>query len=102
MNAFMKFGRALSAIAVAATVNSASGAAPDQWPTFRGPSRTAVSPDTNLLEKWPTDGPPLVWKSVGAGRGYSSLAIAAGKIYTLGDGLSTASDTDEYLQCYDQ
>lgn len=102
MNALKHFGPALAALTVSATVHSAFAAAPDTWPTFRGPGRTAVSPDTNLLEKWPTGGPPLAWKATGAGRGYSSLAITGGRIYTLGDGLSTASDADEYLQSYDQ
>ncbi len=40
-------------------------------------------------------------EAVGAGRGYASIAIADGKIYTLGDGLSTAKDADEYLTCFD-
>lgn len=70
------------------------------WPTFRGADRTAVSKEQGLLQEWPADGPPLAWKAVGAGRGYSSLAIADGKVYTLGDGLSTVDDKDEYLQCY--
>ena len=72
------------------------------WPTFRGPGRTAVAPDTGLLTKWPSDGPKLLWESAGAGRGYSSLAIAGGRIYTLGDGLSDAEDNDEYLVCFAQ
>ena len=72
------------------------------WPTFRGTDRTAVAADTGLLKAWPAEGPPLVWEAAGAGRGYASLAIAAGRIYTLGDGLSTAGDADEYLTCFDR
>lgn len=37
----------------------------DDWPTFRGTARTAVAPDTNLLESWPEGGPKLLWKAVG-------------------------------------
>ncbi|HEX4415332.1 MAG TPA: PQQ-binding-like beta-propeller repeat protein, partial [Lacipirellulaceae bacterium] len=74
----------------------------DSWPTFRGPQRTGVSPDTGLLTEWPEGGPKLVWKTAGAGRGYSSLAIVDGKIYTLGDAPSTADDKDEYLICFNQ
>src|SRR5215212_988443 len=74
----------------------------DSWPTFRGPQRTAVAPDKGLLTKWPEEGPKLVWKAVGAGRGYSSLAIVDGRIYTLGDAPTTADDKDEYLLCFDQ
>ncbi len=76
--------------------------AADSWPTFRGADRSGVSDDTGLISSWPEDGPTLVWEADGAGRGYSSVAIADGKIYTLGDGLSTASDDDEYLVCFDQ
>lgn len=72
------------------------------WPTFRGASRTAVAPDTDLLESWPAEGPALVWETKGAGRGYASLAIVGKRIYTLGDGLSTADDKDEYLTCFDR
>jgi outer membrane protein assembly factor BamB len=61
-----------------------------------------MAPDTDLLESWPEAGPPLVWQTAGAGRGYASLAIAGDRIYTLGDGLSTAGDPDEYLSCFDR
>ncbi|WP_425616733.1 PQQ-binding-like beta-propeller repeat protein [Anatilimnocola sp. NA78] len=79
-------------------------AAESDWPTFRGPTRTAVSPDKGLLTEWPSEGPALLWEAPGAGRGYSSLAIAGGKIFTLGDALSTAGeeDKDEYLTCFNQ
>lgn len=72
------------------------------WPTFRGAERTGVSIDTNLLTSWPDGGPKLAWTAKGAGRGYGSVAISDGKAYTLGDGLSTASDEDEYLVCFDE
>lgn len=72
------------------------------WPSFRGPDRSAVSKETGLLTKWPTDGPPLVWKVPGAGRGYASLAIAGDRIFTLGDGPSSEKDKDEYAICFDR
>src|SRR5258707_405920 len=72
------------------------------WPTFRGAERTAVSKETGLLQEWSASGPPLVCDIHGAGRGYSSLAVAAGRIYTLGDGPSDADDKDEYLLCFEQ
>ena len=72
------------------------------WPTFRGPERTAVSPDTGLLKAWPAEGPKLLWETEGAGRGFSSLAVVGGKIYTFGDGPSTGEDKVEYLTCIDE
>lgn len=76
---------------------------PDSWPTFRGRERSGVASTAgDLLDAWPQGGPPLVWQATGAGRGYSSLAIADGRIYTLGDAPSTAQDDYEYLTCFDQ
>jgi len=95
------FAGPLGALAVVTTLLPAAAVAAD-WPTFRGADRTGVAPDTDLLEAWPAEGPRRVWETVGAGRGYSSLAIADGRIYTLGDGLSTAGDKDEYLSCFDR
>ena len=87
-------------LTLAACFPLVAGAA--DWPTFRGAGRTAVAPDTDLVESWPEQGPPLAWQTAGAGRGYASLAIAGGRIFTLGDGLSTADDKDEYLTCFDR
>ncbi|WP_437229141.1 PQQ-binding-like beta-propeller repeat protein [Planctomicrobium sp. SH661] len=87
--------------ALTVCVSSATQAG-ENWPTFRGSDRSAVSSDTGLLERWPEEGPPLLWKGTGAGRGYAELAVADGRIYTLGDAPSTADDKDEYLVCFDQ
>ncbi|MDP7307930.1 MAG: PQQ-like beta-propeller repeat protein [Roseibacillus sp.] len=55
------------------------------WPQWRGPDRDGRSRETNLLRKWPAEGPPLAWKVRNTGEGFSSLSIANGIIYTLGD-----------------
>jgi outer membrane protein assembly factor BamB len=80
----------------------ASIAAAADWPQWRGLHRDGVSPDTGLLKTWPKAGPPLLWETRGAGRGYSSIAVAAGKVYTVGDTSSTAPDSDEYLLSFDE
>jgi len=54
------------------------------WPQWRGPNRDGISKETGLLKQWPADGPSLVWKATGAGRGYSTMAIANGRLYTMG------------------
>lgn len=90
-----------SALFALAWVGSGRAVAAD-WPTFRGSGRTAVAPDANLVESWPAAGPKLVWQTRGAGRGYASLAIVGDRMFTLGDGLSTAPDADEYLSCFDR
>ncbi len=61
------------------------------WPQWRGPQRNAISTETGLLKEWPKAGPALLWdtKKVNTdpsvGVGYSSLAIAHGRIFTMGD-----------------
>jgi hypothetical protein len=55
------------------------------WPQWRGPNRDAKSSETGLLKRWPEGGPKLVWEISGLGNDYSSLAIANGKLYTMGD-----------------
>jgi len=72
------------------------------WPTYRGADRSNVAPDTGLLKQWPEDGPKLVWKTEGAGRGYSSVAVAGDRVFTLGDSIDGASDNEEYLTCYNR
>lgn len=56
------------------------------WPQFRGPNRDGVCQETGLLKQWPKDGPKLLWEIAGLGVGYSTVSIANGKLYTMGDG----------------
>lgn len=55
------------------------------WPQWRGPKRDGHSPETGLRGEWPPEGPPLAWKTNGLGTGYSSVSVAAGRIFTMGD-----------------
>jgi len=55
------------------------------WPSFHGPNRDNISPDTGLLTKWPEGGPVLVWKFGECGQGYSCVTLADGMIFTAGD-----------------
>ena len=42
----------------------ASRAAPVDWPQYCGPGRDGIVPaGPKLLEEWPKEGPPLLWKS---------------------------------------
>src|SRR4051812_11346243 len=101
MHAFASGFLALALSAVAALPDTNLGGSGPSWPCFRGPDRSGVSKETGLLQSWPEDGPKLLWRTKGAGRGYASLAIADGRIVTLGDGPSTAGDdADEYLVAF--
>ncbi|WP_459555440.1 PQQ-binding-like beta-propeller repeat protein [Lacunimicrobium album] len=97
----MRFASMSCALVTVAMMSSALLAADKAyWPTFRGADRTGVSQETGLLKSWPEGGPKLLWKAEGAGNGYAGVAIADGKMYTIGDGPSNASDGDEYLTAY--
>ena len=49
------------------------------WPQFLGSTRNGISTETNLLEKFPTNGPPLVWQKE-IGTGYSAPSVRDGKL----------------------
>ena len=54
------------------------------WPHFRGANSDGISPDTDLLDKWPEGGPEKLWVFSDAGMGYSGFSVVGGKLYTLG------------------
>jgi outer membrane protein assembly factor BamB len=52
------------------------------WPQWMGPNRNGVSPCTGINVDWKREPPALLWKHP-VGRGFSSLAVANGLVYTL-------------------
>lgn len=79
--------------AAASSLHAAEGS----WPTWRGPQRDGISPETGLLHEWPADGPPIAWRvDDRLGAGMSSVAISDGKIFTMGQ-----IDGYEHLICLD-
>ena len=64
---------------------AADAPASKDWPTWRGAKRDAISTETGLLTEWTEAGPNVVWTADDLGRGFSSLSIAGGKIYTMGE-----------------
>lgn len=60
-------------LAFAVAAMPLKGVAAD-WPRFLGPDGTAVSTETGLLDKFPTNGPTLLW-SKAVGTGYSAPSI---------------------------
>src|SRR5262245_208993 len=49
------------------------------WPNFLGPHANNISDETGLLEKWPTNGPPLLWERE-IGSGYSAPSVRDGML----------------------
>jgi outer membrane protein assembly factor BamB len=54
----------------------------NNWPQWRGPNRDGLSLEVGLLHSWPEAGPKVLWE-VPVGRGLSSVAVAAGRVYTM-------------------
>jgi outer membrane protein assembly factor BamB len=65
------------------------------WPHLRGPTYDGVSAETGLLDRWPSDGPLVLW-SADLGHGYSGFAAHAGRVFTQMQTLY-----GQYLVCLD-
>ena len=76
--------RVLPVLALVAFFAFQVAAQSTDWPQWRGPNRDGISKETGLLKSWPANGPTLLWKAKGAGSGYSSFAVANGKLFTMG------------------
>jgi outer membrane protein assembly factor BamB len=72
----------LSGTALAADRNEQPSAAAE-WPNWRGPNHNGVSTEKGWLTDWPKEGPKELWKAE-LGPSHSSVAVLAGKVYTMG------------------
>ena len=75
----------LLVIAIANHVAAADGG--QDWPCFLGPNGNNTSTETNLLDRWPAKGPPLLWEKQ-VGSGYSAPSVRDGLLvlhHRIGD-----------------
>lgn len=84
-------------ILILATLIPAGVSHADDWPGWRGPNRDGISKETGLLQSWPDNGPPVAWTAQDLGAGYSSVAVAGGKVFGAGK-----RDNDEVVWCLDE
>ncbi len=70
-------------------------AAADDWPQWLGPQRDGISKETDWNPKWAKGGPKVLW-SAQIGSGFSSVAVSAGRAYTMGNKAGM-----ETLFCFD-
>ncbi len=76
LHSFQAIGLALSATFIFSHPVSA-----DSWPQWRGPNQDGKSQETGLLNEWPEEGPPLLWKISDLGEGYATPSVDQGKIF---------------------
>ena len=69
--------RALSILLLALATAAASVAA--DWPRFLGPSGNNISSETGLVQRFPTNGLPVIWERA-IGTGYSAPSVRDGRL----------------------
>ncbi|MEJ6578867.1 MAG: PQQ-like beta-propeller repeat protein [Akkermansiaceae bacterium] len=92
----------MKALTIAALLLNPSLLHAKDWPQWRGPDRTGLSSEKGIMKDWEKSPPKLLWNVEGAGKGFSSVSIADGVIYTSGNfeggqGVSAFSTKDGKL-----
>jgi outer membrane protein assembly factor BamB len=54
------------------------------WPRYRGPNLNGISTESGWSVAWPDTGPKQLWKA-SVGIGFSSISVADGRAYTMGN-----------------
>ncbi len=62
----------------------------DDWPRYRGPHLNGISQEKDWNWNWPSSGPKRLWKA-SIGQGFSNVAVANGRLFTLGSEEDTAT-----------
>lgn len=84
-----------AALAVSAPAFAQAQTEGFDWPQWRGPRRNGISAEKDFTAQWPKEGPRRLW-SAKVGIGYSSVSVANGKLYTMGN----VSEVD-HVMCLD-
>lgn len=63
------------------------------WPFVRGPAFNAHSPEINIADSWPVEGPPVLWTRP-LGQGYSAFVAFGDRVYTQAQTLA-----GQYVHC---
>lgn len=65
----------------------------EDWPIWRGPLKNGVSAEKSWQHNWPSVGPTVRWKA-NVGIGFSSVTVADGRLFTIGN-----SDNQDTVTC---
>jgi outer membrane protein assembly factor BamB len=91
----MHLNRSLQLGSVCALLLASNTGFADDWPQWLGPKRDAVWRESGIVEKFPTNGPPVLWRAA-IGAGYAGPVVANGRVYVadrqLAEGVSNPAD----------
>src|ERR1051326_8327396 len=62
----------------------------DDWPQWLGPKRDSVWRESGIIEKFPSNGPPVIWRTP-IGGGYAGPAVANKHVYLMDRQLATGT-----------
>jgi outer membrane protein assembly factor BamB len=72
----------------------------EDWPQWLGPNRDSVWRESGILDRFPTNGPPVRWRAP-VGAGYSAPAVAKGRVY-LTDRQQADGRSQERVLCLNE
>lgn len=87
---FITSGQIIAWCALGCLVLASGNARGDDWPQWLGPQRDSVWRESNLLERFPAEGPSIRWR-IPIGAGYSGPAVANGRVYVTDRTVSKGS-----------
>lgn len=82
-------------VAVAVLGAAAASDSSTDWPNWRGPSYNGISAETGWVKAWTDEKATRLWRA-SVGIGFSSIAVAGGRAYTMGN--AAGKDT---VYCFD-
>jgi outer membrane protein assembly factor BamB len=82
-------------LALASLTACAGFGSAEDWPRYRGANFNGVSGEKNWLGAWPGGQPKQLWKK-NVGTGFASLAVANGRVYTVGH-----TGKEDAVYCFD-
>src|ERR1017187_243833 len=65
----------------------------DDWPQWLGPGRDAIWRESGIVDKFPTNGPPILWRAK-IGGGFAGPTVALGHVYVADRQLTRGASND--------
>ena len=78
------------------TVSATAG----DWPMYRGSSHSGISEEVGWISEWGEEDPIMLWQ-VSVGYGSSSVVIADGRAYTMGNHGQEEDQQQDTVYCFD-